>query len=192
MVRPVIVCGPSGAGKGTLIQMLLERRPDLAALQVSHTSRPPRPGEAEGVHYYFSDLETMKAMNERQEFLEFCQVGERCYGSSIMSLDRIMESGKVPIMDIDIRGCLRLANHCRTKNAVFVWIDALNDEQLLQRLRKRGTETEEQILDRMVLGAEDRQKAIDSELFDENWIYNNDLELAYSLFEEIVQEARQG
>lgn len=171
----VLICGPSGAGKGTIIKKLIERCPENVALQVSHTSRAPRAGEVEGVHYYFSNVEEMRAMHERGEFLELSEVHGRLYGPSIASLNRIRESGRTPIMDVDIQGCIKLSKHPELADAVFIWIDAPSDHDLVIRLLMRGSETAEQIEQRMEAGRIDRLKAKDSGLF-AYWIVNSKLD----------------
>jgi len=86
--RPLIICGPSGVGKGTIISILTESSthfsPSAFGFSVSHTTRKPRPGEEDGVHYHFSDVESMKRGIERGEFVEWAEVHGNYYGTRLV------------------------------------------------------------------------------------------------------------
>ena len=81
--RPVVVCGPSGVGKGTLINKLMAEFPETFGFSVSHTTRAPRPGETNGVHYHFAEKAAMEAQIANGEFLEYARVHENIYGTSL-------------------------------------------------------------------------------------------------------------
>ena len=129
--------GPSGAGKGTLIERVLPRFPDLA-VAVSATTRPQRPGEQDGVHYYFLTRTEFDRRIEGHEFLEWVDyVGNR-YGTLLSEIDRLREAGKAPLLELETEGALRVKR--RVAGAVTVFVTA-PVEELERRLRERATES---------------------------------------------------
>lgn len=79
--RPLVLCGPSGSGKSTLLKRLLEEFPDRFGFSVSHTTRKPRPGEKDGIHYHFTDLESMEAAVAQGDFIENAKFSGNMYGT---------------------------------------------------------------------------------------------------------------
>jgi guanylate kinase len=136
--KPVfVVTGPSGAGKGTLIQLVLPRFPELA-LAVSATTRPQRPGEADGVHYWFLDREEFDRRVLAGEFLEWVDyVGNR-YGTLNSEIDRLRGEGFAPLLELETDGALRVK--ARVESAVTIFVTA-PVEELERRLRERATES---------------------------------------------------
>jgi guanylate kinase len=145
-VRPVfVVTGPSGAGKGTLIQLLLPRFPELA-LAVSATTREQRPGETDGRHYWFLDRAEFDRRIEAGEFLEWVDfVGNR-YGTLRSEIDRLRAAGKAPLLELETEGARRVKR--RVEGAVTVFVTA-PVEELERRLRDRATESSGVIEDRL-------------------------------------------
>jgi guanylate kinase len=137
-LRPVfVVTGPSGAGKGTLIARVLPRFPELA-LAVSATTRPQRPGEEDGIHYYFLTREEFDTRVEAEEFLEWVDyVGHR-YGTLLSEIDRLRASGNAPLLELETEGALRVKR--RIEGAVTIFVTAPVAE-LERRLRERATES---------------------------------------------------
>jgi guanylate kinase len=132
-----VVTGPSGAGKGTLIQLVLPRFPDLAPA-VSATTRPQRPGEQDGVDYHFLSREDFQAKVDAGEFLEYVDyVGNR-YGTLNSEIDRLRAEGKAPLLELETEGALRVKR--REPHSVTVFVTA-PVEELERRLRKRATES---------------------------------------------------
>jgi guanylate kinase len=138
IVKPVfVVTGPSGAGKGTLIQLVLPRFPDLA-VAVSATTRPQRPGEQNGDHYWFLSRDEFQTKIDAGEFLEYVDyVGNR-YGSLRSEIDRLRVAGKAPLLELETEGALRVKR--REDHAVTIFVTAPVDE-LERRLRQRATES---------------------------------------------------
>jgi guanylate kinase len=136
--KPVfVVTGPSGAGKGTLIQLVLPRFADLA-VAVSATTRPQRPGERNGDHYWFLSREEFQSKIDAGEFLEYVDyVGNR-YGSLRSEIDRLRAAGKAPLLELETEGALRVKR--REDHAVTIFVTAPVDE-LERRLRQRATES---------------------------------------------------
>jgi guanylate kinase len=140
-----VVTGPSGAGKGTLIQLVLPRFPELAPA-VSATTRPRRPGEENGVHYWFLDRETFDRKIDAGAFLEWVDyVGNR-YGTLQAEIDRLRAQGKAPLLELETDGALRVAQ--RVPGAVTIFVTA-PVEELERRLRERATESSGEIGDRI-------------------------------------------
>jgi guanylate kinase len=136
--KPVfVVTGPSGAGKGTLIQLVLPRFPDLAPA-VSATTRPQRPGEEDGVHYWFLTREEFQAKVDAEEFLEYVDyVGNR-YGTLKSEIDRLRAAGKAPLLELETEGAQRVKRRDELARTIFVTAPV---EELELRLRKRATES---------------------------------------------------
>jgi guanylate kinase len=144
--KPVfVVTGPSGAGKGTLIQLVLPRFPELAPA-VSATTRPQRPGEQDGVHYHFLTRDDFDAKIEAGEFLEWVDyVGNR-YGTLRSEIDRLRAAGKAPLLELETEGALRVKR--REELAVTIFVTAPLQE-LERRLRQRATESSGAIEERI-------------------------------------------
>jgi guanylate kinase len=164
-VRPVfVVTGPSGAGKGTLIQLVLPRFPELA-LAVSATTREQRPGEEDGVHYWFLDRAEFDRRVEAGEFLEWVDfVGNR-YGTLRSEIDRLRAAGKAPLLELETEGAKRVMR--RVDGAVTVFVTA-PVEELERRLRERATESSGVIDDRLHKAREQLAEAGDFDHLVEN------------------------
>ncbi len=165
-MRPVfVVTGPSGAGKGTLIQLVLPWFPEQLALAVSATTREQRPGEEDGVHYWFLDRAEFDRRIEAGEFLEWVDfVGNR-YGTLRSEIDRLRASGKAPLLELETEGAKRVKR--RVDGAVTVFVTAPVDE-LERRLRERATESSGVIDDRLRKAREQLGEAADFDHMVEN------------------------
>lgn len=166
MPTPVfVVTGPSGAGKGTLIQLVLPRFPELA-LVVSATTRARRPGEEDGVHYWFLDRPEFDRRVADGEFLEWVDyVGNR-YGTLNSEIDRLRAEGRAPLLELETDGALRVKR--RVEGAVTVFVTAPLAE-LERRLEERATESSGVIEERVAMA---RQQLELSEQFD--YVITND------------------
>jgi len=144
----LVVTGPSGAGKGTLIHELLDRVPDLE-VTVSATTRERRPGEADGREYWFLSPEEFLAKIEAGAFLEHVEyVSGHRYGTLRSELARIRANGHIPLLELETEGALRVAR--KVEGAVTIFISARVDE-LERRLRERATESTGEIGERIEL-----------------------------------------
>jgi guanylate kinase len=154
--KPVLVItGPSGAGKGTLIQRLIARVPGLR-LAVSATTREQRPGEVDGVEYWFLSNDEFDRRVAEGAFLEWVEyVGNR-YGTLRSELDRIAGLGDVAVLELEIEGAARVG--AELPNALTVFVDAPLDE-LERRLRERATESSGDIRDRVAIAQEQKRHA---------------------------------
>jgi guanylate kinase len=147
LYKSLIICGPSGVGKGTIINELLKCYPDKLGLSVSHTTRLPRPGENNGIHYHFVKKEWMedkiKQTNNDNFFIEYANVHGNLYGTSKNAVEYVQNQGKLCILDVDVQGVIQI----KKSNFIgkYIFIAPPSIELLENRLRLRGTETEEQV-----------------------------------------------
>lgn len=141
----VIISGPAGSGKGTLVKRVRELAP--FDFSVSATTRRPRPGEEEGVHYYFVTKEDFEKKIADGEMLEYAQYVGNYYGTPKKPVENALDEGKNIILDIEVKGALQVKE--KMPEAVMIYILPPDYETLLARIRGRGTETEEVIQKRM-------------------------------------------
>jgi len=142
----LILSAPSGAGKSSLARALANARDDVA-ISVSHTTRVPRPGERDGVDYYFVDRNAFQGMVERGEFIEHAEVFGNFYGTSRAAIEADLAAGRHVVLDIDWQGARRV--RALFPQAVSVFILPPSREALLERLRGRGQDSEDVIAARM-------------------------------------------
>ena len=180
---PLVFAGPSGVGKGTLINMLMRRLPGMFGFSVSHTTRQPRPGEEDGKHYHFLETREMEHGIANKEFIEYANVHTNIYGTSLRAVESVRSQGKICILDIDIQGVknVKLSSlDCR-----YVFISPPSIETLEARLRGRGTETEEKIQVRMTNAQEELKYGHEEGNFDA-MIINDDLEKSFRQIQETI------
>lgn len=136
----LVLSAPSGCGKTTIVRKVMRHLPGLV-FSVSHTTRLPRPGEMDGVHYHFVDGATFSAIRNRQPtgFLEWAEVHGNMYGTSVDEVDRHQRAGCDVILDIDVQGAAQVRQR---SNPVTVFIAPPSLHELERRLRGRGTENE--------------------------------------------------
>lgn len=176
-----VVSGPSGVGKGTLVSLLRDKRPNLG-LTVSATTRSPRPGEVDGVAYHFLSDEEFKKRVDAGEFLEWAHVHGHCYGTLKSEVDRLISAGQSVVLEIDVQGGLMV--HKQYPNVILVFIKPPSFEELEQRLRGRGTEDEKTISTRLSNASREMEYANDYTVC----IVNDNLETALSKLEEVFDD----
>ena len=149
----LVISGPSGVGKGTLVNALMERNQKIK-MSVSATTREPRPGEIEGVHYFFKTEEEFKEMVDRGEFLEYIHVfGSKYYGTPRSFVEQQLASGYDVILEIDVQGAMKVKQSF--PDAVLMFITAPSMSEIKSRLIGRGTETMEQVEKRFATAFEE-------------------------------------
>ncbi|KAI9482187.1 guanylate kinase [Coemansia sp. RSA 1290] len=145
--RPVVVFGPSGTGKGTLLKRLLAEYPDEFGFSVSNTTRSPRAGEVDGQHYNFLTREQFLAAVDRKEFAEYAEYSGNLYGTTVQAVKAVADAGKTCILEIDVQGVKSIK--ATDLHAKFVFIAPPSEAELETRLRSRGTDDEASILKRL-------------------------------------------
>ena len=133
--RLVVISGPGGVGKGTVVAELARRRCDLE-VSVSATTRPPRPGEHDGVDYHFLDNADFQARSAAGAFLEWAEFNGRCYGTLRQPVEAACARGRTVILEIEIQGARQVRQ--RRPDAVLVFVAPPSRDDLLARLRHRG------------------------------------------------------
>ena len=176
----IVVTGPSGAGKGTLIREVLKRVPGVGAT-VSATTRDRRPGEEDGREYHFLRQDEFLDRIERGDLLEHVEyVSGHRYGTLRSELDRIRAQGKVPLLELETEGALRVKS--LVPGAVTIFISA-SVEELERRLRERATESTGEIGERIALARHQLEQADEFDYV----VENDDLERAEDELTELVR-----
>ena len=179
----VVVTGTSGAGKGTLEKILLERMPELE-LAVSATTRKRRPGEQDGQEYYFITPARFASLVEEGEFLEYVDLPWGARSGTLRSeIDRIQAHGRVPLLDLETDGALGVA--ATIPGALTFFVAAPSFEELERRLRDRATESSGEIQVRLDLARKQQEQR---RLFDHT-IVNDDVERAADELTALVRRA---
>ncbi|KAJ6968119.1 guanylate kinase 2-like [Populus alba x Populus x berolinensis] len=174
--KPVVISGPSGVGKGTLISMLMKEFPSMFGFSVSHTTRAPRGMEEDGVHYHFTEQSIMEKEIKDGKFVEYASVHGNLYGTSIEAVEVVTDAGKRCILDIDVQGARSV--RASSLEAILIFICPPSMEELETRLRSRRTETEEQILKRLQNAEVEMEQGKSSGIFD-HILYNDNLDDCY-------------
>ena len=181
----LVLSGPSGVGKGTVLGELMKRRGDMC-FSVSATTRAPREGEVDGVNYFFVSKERFEEMIQNNELLEYAQFVSNSYGTPRAYVEQQLEKGLNVILDIEVQGARNIVN--MIPDAVSVYMIPPSYEELEKRLRGRGTETEEQIQGRLQTAIEEA-KAAD---FYRYIIVNDNLEAAVNELDAIITAEKIG
>ncbi len=178
------VTAPSGAGKTTLCDRVLEVVPDLE-YSTSVTTRPPRKGEVDGRDYFFVDRAGFKKMLTDGEFLEHATVYDNYYGTRRSIIEKSLSKGKDIILDIDLKGVLKIKG--KNYPAVFIYIIPPSMDELERRLRSRGADSEEVIRKRLSLAREEMSYI---EKYD-YIIINDDLDTAFEELKSVILAERR-
>lgn len=176
----IILSGFSGSGKGTIMKRLLEKY-DNYALSVSATTRKPRPGEQEGVDYFYKTEEEFQQMIREDAFLEYACYVEHSYGTPAAYVDEQLSRGKDVILEIEIQGALKVKQ--KRPDTLLVFVAPPSAAELEKRLTGRGTETPDVIHSRM-LRAQEEIKALPSYDY---LLINDELEEAVDRLHALIQ-----
>lgn len=174
-----VVSAPSGTGKTTLNRRLLKECPGLE-ISVSHTTRKPRVGEIDGVHYHFIAADLFRQMVEAGAFIEWAEVHGNLYGTTFGELSRIEANGKDPLLEIDIQGWHNAKNLLTKAISIFILPPSM--ASLWQRLETRGSDNLDVRWVRLQNAYDEIQKAHEYDIL----IINNELEVAYQKLKSII------
>jgi guanylate kinase len=153
---PIIISAPSGAGKTTLCQALKKRLPDLN-FSVSHTTRPPRKDERDSLDYHFISKKKFIEMTDLSEFLEWAEIHDNYYGTTRENIENTLQKGKDLVLELDVQGVESL--RALKYQGVYIFILPPSMEELEKRLNERGTESENQIKQRLAIGKKEIAKS---------------------------------
>lgn len=154
--KTFIISGPSGVGKSTVLKELFKDRDDLY-FSVSATTRAPRPGEVDGVHYHFTDVNHFQRLISEDAFLEYAEYVGNFYGTPKKFVDEAMEQGKDVILDIEVQGALQVTS--KRPEVVRIFIAPPSWKALEERLTGRGTDSAEKVQKRLVRAKVELQTA---------------------------------
>ena len=166
-----IISGPSGVGKSTVLHALMEKRKNVY-FSVSATTRDPRPGEEDGVHYHFLDVDTFRQWIANDEFLEYAEFVGNFYGTPRRFVDEAMERGEDVILDIEVQGAIQVTS--KRPDAVRIFIAPPSWAELERRLTDRGTDSPDKIQKRLLRDKVEFQTAHTYDYF----VINNTVEEA--------------
>lgn len=167
----IVVSAPSGCGKDTVISKVLEKLGDNAALSVSMTTRAIRPGESEGVNYYFVSVEQFKKHIENGDMLEYASYGSNYYGTPIKPVKDKLNEGKIVILIIEVEGGKNVKKIFPDAKKIFIMPPSM--DELEQRLRNRGTDSEEAILNRLKIAETELERAVEYDYIVENSVLDD-------------------
>lgn len=180
----LIVSGLSGAGKGTICKRLLNKYPDYD-LSVSVTDRAPREGETNGVEYFFIKTGEFEQMIKDGKLLEYARYVDHYYGTPLEWVNARLEEGRDIILEIEIQGALQVRE--KRPDSLLIFIMPPDMEELERRLRKRGTETEEEIRKRLARAVEEVEYIKEYD----HVIVNEDVEKSVDMLHNIVRSKKE-
>ncbi|TFK18057.1 guanylate kinase [Coprinopsis marcescibilis] len=182
-LRPLVLSGPSGVGKSTLLQRLFAEFPDKFGFSVSHTTRSPRPGEIDGKHYHFVQKDQFRKLLSEGAFIEHAEFSSNFYGTSFATVNEIQQKGRRCILDIEAQGVRQIKG--TDLRPVYLFIAPPSLTALRSRLRGRGTETEAAVEKRLNAALKEVEYAKIPNVHD-IVIVNDDLDRAYQLFKQVA------
>lgn len=178
----VVISGFSGAGKGTLVHKMLDKY-DNYALSISMTTRSPREGEVDGVHYFFSKKEDFEREIANDGLIEYANYCDNYYGTPRSYVEKQLEAGKDVILEIEIQGAMKVKE--KLPETLLLFVTPPSAEELKRRLEGRGTETAEVIAKRLKRASEESEGVEQYDYI----VVNDDLDACTKQIHEIIQAA---
>ena len=179
----IVFSGPSGVGKGTVLKEFLKNKENVS-LSISATTRSPREGEQDAVHYYFLSKEEFEKKIQDGNMLEYAQYNQNYYGTPKDKVDEALANGKDVILEIEVQGALQIKEKC--PNSLLVFVMPPNWEELEKRLVGRGTEDEETIKNRLNIAKKELQQAVHYDYI----LVNDEVEAAAERLNDIINAGR--
>ncbi|SGZ31096.1 BQ5605_C047g12304 [Microbotryum silenes-dioicae] len=187
-LRPIVICGPSGTGKSTLLQLLFKDYPDKFGFSISHTTRSPRPGETNGQSYHFTTRDKFLKLVQEGAFIEHAEFSGNLYGTTVNAVEAVAKEGsKTCILDIDTQGIKQIKANHPSLNPIYIFISPPSLSSLRSRLTKRGTESSSSLTSRLSAAITEINYAQTADAFDVV-IVNDDLKAAYEKLKKVVVE----
>ncbi len=179
-----ILSGPSGVGKGTICRQLVAKRDDLS-VSVSATTRAPRAEDTDGVTYFFKTKDEFERMIADDKFLEWAVYNGNYYGTPVDAVNEKLDMGEDVILEIEVQGALKVMEKC--PYAVSIFIAPPDEDALFVRLKNRGSETDEQIKNRLSAAKDELSKKDKYDFI----VVNDDLSVAVCEIENIMKNQKE-
>jgi guanylate kinase len=173
----IVLTGPSGVGKGTLLNALLQRHPGQLYLSISATTRRPRPDEIDGQHYYFVSPDQFQAMVEQNQLLEWAEFAGNRYGTPRAQVEQRIQNGDRVLLEIELQGARQIRQ--TFPDALMIFILPPSPETLEERIRSRGQDSEDAISRRLERARDEIKAASEFDI----QIINDDLEVTLQQLE---------
>ncbi|KAJ6457174.1 P-loop containing nucleoside triphosphate hydrolase protein [Mycena vitilis] len=182
-IRPLVLSGPSGVGKSTLLHRLFAEFPDKFGFSVSHTTRAPRPGETHGKQYFFVPTQEFKDLIAADAFIEHAEFSGNFYGTSFETVRLVQEQGRRCILDIEAQGVRQIK--ASALDPIYLFISPPSMSALRARLQGRGTETDASVQKRLATALKEIEYAKQPNVHD-LVIVNDNFDRAYELFKKVA------
>lgn len=183
----IVFSAPSGAGKNTIINCLMERHPGDYIYSISATTRKPRGNEKHGEAYFFLSEKEFRQKIEQDDFVEWAEVHGRYYGTLRETVEPLLAAGKNVVFDLDVKGGLQVKRHF-PETSLLIFVTPPSAEILMERLRNRGTETEAQLAKRMERYDFEMSQAGEYDVT----VVNDDLDETVCEVERIINDFKNG
>ncbi len=189
--RVVVLAAPSGGGKTTITRELLQRRPDTFGYSVSATTRKPRAGERDGEAYHFLTRAEFQRRVDAGEFLEWAEYAGELYGTLKSEVERVLASGRHVVLDIEVQGARQVRAAYPRPASVSIFIIPPSPDALIERLRKRRTESDRELRERLAIAVREVRAAeedVKNAIVFDHIVVNDVLEKAVNRVIDIVED----
>ena len=187
--NPIVICGPSGVGKGTLLNHLLDQHSLNFGTSISHTTREPRKGETNNIHYKFITKQLFEQGINKNEYIEYASTHGNYYGTHQQSLNKLKNDGKICLLEIDVKGAKQIKDKHNDLKCNFIFITCDEPIKTLQnRLNNRGTENQQQIETRLQTAQIELDFLNENPKFFDHILYNRDLNGAIQELKDILNQ----